>query len=80
MKCYMFTREITRREAINKFGKLGYTMHQEAVIIPANSLEEAEKEIEPFNWKKHIKFQFEKEVDKTSRSDCYCILDLGIID
>ena len=62
MKYFLFTRKITKKEAINKFGKLGYTTHKEAVAIEAENLEEAYKKIEPFNYKKHIRFEFEEEL------------------
>ena len=43
MKIYDFRRLIRKREAINKYGKLGFTTHEEQVLIKANSLEEANK-------------------------------------
>lgn len=63
MKYFLFTRKITKKEAINKFGKLGFTTHKEGVTIEAENLEEAYKKIEPFNYKKHIRFEFEREVE-----------------
>lgn len=60
---YLFTRNITKKEAINKYGKLGFTEHREVVLIEAETLEEAQKKIEPFNYKKHIRFKFEQEID-----------------
>lgn len=55
---YQFTRIITKREAINQYGKLGYRSHREAVFIQAKSMDEAEKKLAPFNYKKHIRFWF----------------------
>ena len=63
MNYYLFTRKITKKEAINKYGKLGFTTHKEAVNIEAATLDEAYKKIEPYNYKKHIRFEFEKEVE-----------------
>ena len=55
---YEFSRFITKKEAINRYGKLGFREHKESVFIPAESLEEANKRIEPFNYKKHIKYRY----------------------
>lgn len=74
---FEFTRIISKREAINKYGKLGYRPHREAVFIEANSLDEAEEKLAPFNYKKHIRFYYM----------CSCltdyplneIVDLGVI-
>lgn len=63
MKYFLFTRKITKKEAINKFGKLGFRTHKEGVNIEAENLEEAQKKIEPYNYKKHIRFEFEREVE-----------------
>lgn len=81
MKYYLFTRFITKKEAINKYGKLGFTIHKEGVIIQAENQKEAEKLLKPYNYKKHIKFTFSKEL-KVDAEDTYIpdkILDLGII-
>ena len=60
MHQYKFAREITRREAINNYGRLGFNTHKEAVYINANTLDEALDLIEPFNYKKHIRFRLVK--------------------
>lgn len=81
MEKFLFTRLITKREPINKFGKLGYTTHKEAVIIVADSLEKAKEELEPFNYKKHIKFSidydFKRAYDTLPTGQ---LVDLGIIE
>ena len=44
-----FKNRITKKEAINKFGKLGFTTHKEGVNIEAENLEEAQKKMfKPF--------------------------------
>lgn len=53
---YLFTRLITKREAINQYGKLGFTTHREGVIIEAESYKDAMEQIKPYNYKKHIKY------------------------
>lgn len=63
MKYYLFTRLVTKKEAINKYGKLGFTIHREGVTIEADSLESAQEKIKPYNYKKHFKFRFSQEVD-----------------
>ena len=79
MKIYDFRRLIRKREAINKYGKLGFTTHEEQVLIKANSLEEANKLIEPFNYKKHIRFVCFCEMDST-RDPLNEIIDMGRTD
>lgn len=83
MKYYIFTRFITKKEAINKYGKLGFTIHKEGVIILSNSFNDAEKQIKPYNYKKHIKFVFSHEVPITDENkDLYIpdeIVDLGLV-
>ena len=81
MSYYLFTRKITKKEAINKFGKLGFTTHKEAVNIEAATLEEAYKKIEPYNYKKHIRFEFERETgfDEIGLYGIDEIVDLGKI-
>ena len=83
MKFYVFTRFITKKEAINQYGKLGFTIHKEGVVIEAGTQKEAEKLLEPYNYKKHIKFVFSHEVDATEENrDIYIpdkIIDLGVI-
>lgn len=79
MSKYLFTRLITKREAINRYGKLGFTIHKEGVIIEANSLDEAKEKLKPFNYKKHIKFIYSNEpiVVKAATGT---ILDFGRVD
>lgn len=84
MKYYLFTRLITKKEAINKYGKIGFTTHKECVPIIANSIEEANKIIEPFNYKKHIKFIHTATTDISNASQALyipeTIVDLGVVD
>ena len=63
MRYYLFTRLVTKKEAVNKYGKLGFTIHGEGVTIEADNLEAAKEKIKPFNYKKHFKFIFDREVD-----------------
>lgn len=83
MKYFLFTRKITKKEAINKFGKLGFTTHKEGVNIEAENLAEAQKKIEPYNYKKHIRFEFEREIEFDLYDQNFYgldeIKDLGII-
>ena len=83
MKFYVFTRFITKKEAINQYGKLGFTIHREAVIFEANNQKDAEELLKPYNYKKHIKFVFSHEVPITDENkDLYIpdqIIDLGVI-
>lgn len=44
----LYYREVTKREAVNKYGKLGYNLYLQYVIT---------KDIKPFNKRKHIKFR-----------------------
>lgn len=80
MEKFLFTRVITKREAINQYGKLGFTDHKEGVIIEAESLAEAVEKLKPFNYKKHIKFKIDydfKRIYNTMPTNI--IIDLGII-
>lgn len=43
-----YDRYVTKREAINRFGKLGYVMYREVVLTD---------DISQFNYKKRIKFE-----------------------
>lgn len=79
MSKYLFTRLITKREAINQYGKLGFTTHKEGVIIEANSLGEAIEKIKPFNYKKHIKFVYSNE-PIVVKAAAGTILDFGRVD
>ena len=63
MKYFLFMRYITKKEAVNKYGKLGYVIHKEGVTIEAETVEEAKEKIKPFNYKKHFRFTFAREVD-----------------
>lgn len=74
-----FRRVIRKREAINKYGKLGFTTHEEQVLIEAETLEEAKKLIEPFNYKKHIRFECFANYDST-KERLNEIIDLGRTD
>lgn len=77
---YIFTRQITKREAINQFGKLGFRTHEEMVVIPANSLEEAKELVAPFNYKKHIKFRYDDSKNVRDTVECFSIIDNGIVE
>lgn len=79
MSKYLFTRLITKREAINRYGKLGFTTHKEGVIIEANSLDEAKEKLKPFNYKKHIKFIYSNE-PVVVKDTAGVILDFGRVD
>ena len=79
MSKYLFTRLITKREAINRYGKLGFTTHKEGVIIEANSLDEAKEKLKPFNYKKHITFTYSHE-PIVAQATAGVILDLGSAD
>ena len=79
MSKYLFTRLITKREAINQYGKLGFTTHKEGVIIEANSLEEAKEKLKPFNYKKHIKFVYSNE-PIVAKATAGVIIDFGRVD
>lgn len=78
MNIYEFTRIIRKREAINKYGKLGFSIHKEAVYINAKEVDVAVKAIEPFNYKKHIRFEFNRKLTSTEHP-LYEIIDLGVI-
>lgn len=76
---HQFARIITKKEAINKYGKLGFREHAEAVFFKCDTKEEAFELIKPFNYKKHIKFRYfgtvENENVKLNE-----IIDMGAID
>lgn len=44
----LYFREVTKREAVNRFGKLGYNLYCQYVIT---------KDITKYNKRKHIKFR-----------------------
>ena len=46
----IYIRQITRREPINNYGKLGYVLHTEVLINPPSEV------LAEANYKKHIKF------------------------
>lgn len=46
MKVYY--REVTSRESINSYGKLGFALYLEVVITD---------DVKPYNYRKHIKFE-----------------------
>lgn len=84
MKYFLFTRKITKKEAIDKYGKIGYRLHLEGVTVEAMNLEEARERIKPFNYKKHIKFEFKEEIGGFDNYDLHFygieeIKDLGVI-
>lgn len=79
MSKYLFTRLITKREAINRYGKLGFTTHREGVIIEAESYDAAIEKIKPFNYKKHIKFVYSNE-PIVVKAAAGTILDFGRVD
>lgn len=74
---YEFNRIIMKKEAINKYGKLGFREHLEAVFIDASSLESARELIKPYNYKKHIKFRYKGTVN-SSLFGTDKIVDLGV--
>lgn len=82
MRQYKFERLITRREPINKYGRLGFTKHREAVYINAKNLNEAMEFIKPFNYKKHLRYEISKVYnDKLPipSSGTMQIIDEGIV-
>lgn len=78
----MFSRLITKREPINEYGRMGAATHKEAVYIQAETLEEAKRKVEPFNYKKHLRYKFEKTLpsSKIADADTQMIIDLGIVE
>ena len=82
MPLFMFSRLITKREPINEYGRMGAATHKEAVFINASTVEEAKRKIEPFNYKKHLRYKFEKTLasDALEDSQTEMILDLGIVE
>ena len=46
----IYIRQITRREPVNNYGKLGYVLHTEVLINPPSEI------LAEANYKKHIKF------------------------
>lgn len=84
---YLFTRKVTKREAINKYGRLGFTTHQEGVVIDADCCEVANFKIAPFNYKKHIKFEFYGAYNEHNwlnqfkkHPEFETIIDMGIVE
>lgn len=80
MKIYLFTRVITKKEAINQYGKLGYTEHEEGIFIKAESELKAYEQLAPFNYKKHIKFKLAGETEGLENEEKICfnqIIDFG---
>lgn len=57
----VYTRVITKREPINRFGKLGFVEHTEVLINPTDDI------LKEANYKKHIRFvkKFETNFDMT---------------
>lgn len=47
----VYIRVITKREPMNKFGKLGYVEHTEVLVNPTKTV------LSVANYKKHIKFR-----------------------
>lgn len=83
MKFYLFTRQIPKREAIDKYGKMGWREHAEGVFIYAENEEEAKKLIAPFNYKKHIRFTFDSEIQGIKPEDnipIESIIDFGLVE
>lgn len=81
MRQYKFERIITRREAINKYGRLGFATHREAVYINAENINEAMEYIKPFNYKKHIKYDLVKSYGEVTipLHKTMQIIDEGIV-
>lgn len=80
---FFFSRFITKKVPIDQYGKLGFRLHKEGVLLIAHSLEEAKEMIKPYNKKKHIKFKFEcicVGIEKEEGVLYNTILDLGQID
>ena len=48
----VYIRVITKREPINKFGKLEYVEHTEVLVNPTDEI------LRVANYKKHIKFRY----------------------
>lgn len=46
----VYTRVITKREPLNKFGKLGFVEHTEVLVNPTEEI------LKEANYKKHIRF------------------------
>lgn len=80
MRVYVFSREITKRGPINKYGKLGYKTHREVVCFETNSEEEALEKLTPFNKGKHIKFRKDYSLHYNPNFECDKIIDMGSID
>lgn len=57
----VYTRVVTKREPINRFGKLGFVEHTEVLINPTDDI------LKEANYKKHIRFvkKFETSFDMT---------------
>ena len=72
---HTFMRIISKKVAINQYGKLGFRDHIEGVFFSAATKEEAMELINPFNYKKHIKFRYFGETPwEGAESE---IIDLG---
>lgn len=80
MRVYVFSREITKRGAVNQYGKLGYRLHREIVCLEAESEEEALDKLAPFNKSKHIKFRKDYSLHFNPNFKCDQIIDMGAID
>lgn len=82
MNIYVYSRIVNVMEIINVYGMKGYTHHKEVVYVPADSEEEANKKIEPFNYKKHFRFTLECVLeDKKIKKDMLeKVIDLGLTD
>lgn len=81
MSQYKFSREITRREPINRYGRLGFCTHREVVYINAIDADQALDYIEPFNYKKHIRFKLVKVYKEPKVIDAATmqIIDEGVV-
>lgn len=81
MHQYKFAREITRREAINNYGRLGFNTHREVIYINAVDLDQAMDYVEPFNYKKHIRFKLAKIYKEPKVIDAATmqIIDEGVV-
>lgn len=79
MRAYLFVRIINKKGAINQYGKQGFRLHREGVMLKAESTEEALKLIEPYNYKKHIKFALAKDLPACEDYMYDTIVDMGVV-
>ena len=76
-KYYMYGRIVPKKDYVTNTGKLGWRDHVEVVFIDAETPEEADLLIKPFNYKKHIKFRSQGEIELGGMYECNSIIDFG---